>query len=155
MAVRTQDAGDIRMNSLNWPRIFLCGFVTGVVFALLSAVLIGLVGEDFLAAVGAPDRPRRGPGLYFAAAAAGIWAMWLYAAIRPRFPGNLGAVIAVGFAWWILAGLQSLKWILLLGIPSSAWLPLSLNLGPILIAIYAGSLLYGIGSPPRSSASPN
>ncbi len=129
----------------------MCGFVTGVVFALLSAVLIGIVGDDFLAAVGAHGRVRAGPGLFFAAIAAGIWAMWLYVAIRPRFSGNLGAVAAVGFAWWTIACLQSLKWVLLLGIPTSAWLPLSLNLGSTLVAVYVGSVLIGSGRPPGDS----
>ena len=41
------------MSSLNWPRIILCGLVAGVVFTLLSAVLVGTLGSEFLAAAGA------------------------------------------------------------------------------------------------------
>jgi Na+-translocating ferredoxin:NAD+ oxidoreductase RnfD subunit len=69
--------------------------------------------------------------------------MWLYAVVRPQFSNNLGAVIAVSLAWWFIASLQSLKWVLLLGIPLSACLPLTLNLVPTVIAVFIGTSLFG------------
>lgn len=136
------------MSSLNWPRIILCGFVAGVTFTLLTAVLVGTLGSEFLAAAGAHaaaggGSTKTGPGLYFATIAAGLWAMWLYAVVRPLFSNNLGAVVAVGLAWWFIASVQSLKWVLLLGIPLSACLPLALNLVPTMIAVFIGSTLFG------------
>lgn len=113
------------MGSLSWPRIVLCGLIVGATFTLLTAVLVGTVGGEFFAAAGAHAAAgdgigKTGLGLYFATIAPGLWAMWLYAVVRPRFSGNLGAVVAVGLAWWFIASLQSLKWVLLLGIPLSA-----------------------------------
>ncbi len=134
------------MSSLKWPRIILCGFVAGVTFTLLNIVLVGTFGSEFLAAAGAHaagGSTNTGPALYFATIAAGLWAMWLYAVVRPQFSNNLGAVIAVSLAWWFIASLQSLKWVLLLDIPLSACLPLAWNLVPTVIAVFIGSTLFG------------
>lgn len=136
------------MNATNWPRIIMCGLIVGVVFTLLSAVLVGLVGSEFLAAAG-PGAAGTGPGLYFATVLAGIWAMWLYAVVRPQVPGNPAAVITVSLAWWLIAGLQSAKWVLLLDLPLSAVLPLAGNVVPTGIAVLVGSVLYERVGPAR------
>ncbi|MFM9952972.1 MAG: hypothetical protein ACKVVO_02865, partial [Opitutaceae bacterium] len=68
---------------------------------------------------------------------------WLYAIVRPQTSSNAGAVVTVSIAWWIIVSAQSLKWILLLGIPLNAWLPLAANLVPIAIAVFVGSALLG------------
>lgn len=130
------------MSSLNWPRIILCGFVAGVTFALLSAVLVGTFGSAFLAAAGGGSI-KTGPGLYFVTIAAGLWAMWLYVVVRPQFSSNVGAIITVSLAWWFIASLQSLKWVLLLDIPLAACLPLAGNLVPTVIAVFIGATLFG------------
>lgn len=136
------------MSSLNWLRIISCGFVAGMTFTLLGAVLVGTLGGEFLAAAGAHaaaggGSTKTGPGLYFATIAAGLWAMWLYAVVRPQFSNNLRAVIAVSLAWWFIASLQSFRWVLLLGIPLSTCLPLAWNLVPTVIAVFIGSTLFG------------
>ena len=136
------------MKALNWTRIILCGYVAGVVFALLSYVLIGGFGGEFLTAVGSRASVDGGsaktdPILYFVTISAGVWAVWLYAIVRPQTSSNAGAVVTVSIAWWIIASAQSLKWILLLGIPLNAWLPLAANLVPIAIAVFVGSALLG------------
>jgi hypothetical protein len=136
----------------NWPRIVLCGMVAGVVFTLLTMLLVGAFGGEFLAVAGAHAEAgdaaiKTGPGLYLATVAAGIWAMWLYTVLRPRFSNNLGAVIAAGVAWWVIASIQSLKWVLLLGIPLSACLPLAANLVPTVIAVFVGATLFGSVQP--------
>lgn len=136
------------MTSLNWPRIILCGLVAGATFTLFTTVLVGALGSEFLAAADAHaaaggGSTRTGPALYFATLAAGLWAMWLYAVVRPQFSSNFGAVITVSLAWWFIASLQSLKWVLLLDIPLSACLPLAGNLVPTVIAVFIGSTLFG------------
>lgn len=100
------------MSSLDWPRIVLCGTVAGVVFTLLTMLLVGSFGGEFLAVAGAH-----------------------------------GAAVAVGIAWWMIAGIQSLKWVLLLGIPLSACLPLAANLVPAVIAVFVGAALFGRTQP--------
>jgi hypothetical protein len=136
------------MNLVNWTRLTLCGLIAGAVFTLLTPVLVGTVGSEFLAATGAHASAgdgvtKTGPGLYLVTVFAGLWAMWLYSVVRPRLTSRIGAVLTVSLAWWFIASLQSLKWILLLGIPLSACLPLTANLVPTAIAIYVGSVLFG------------
>ncbi len=138
------------LNSLNWPRIILCGLITGVVYTLLTAVLVGRLGGEFLATTAihtstGETLAKGGPGLYLITVFTGLWAMWLYAVIRPQASGKLVAVAKVSLAWWIIAGLQSIKWILLLEIPLSAWLPLATNLIPTVIAVLVGSTFFGDG----------
>ena len=136
------------MSSLNWPRIVLCGLIVGVVFTLMTAVLVGTFGSEFLAAARAhaadgSGTTKTGPVVYLLTVFAGLWAMWLYALVRPRFESTVGAVATVSLAWWLIASVQSLKWILLLGIPFSAFLPLTANLIPTAIAVFVGSVAFG------------
>jgi hypothetical protein len=140
------------MNALNWPRIVLCGLVTGVAFTVMSVVLVGVLGQDFLAAVSesavaGTGAPKTSPALYLLTVAAGVWAMWLYSVIRPGSASNIGASVVVGLAWWVIASLQSLKWIALLGIHTAAWLPLTLNAVLCVIAASIGAFLFGAVQP--------
>ena len=130
--------GSPAMGRINWLRVLLCGLVTGGVWTLLSVVLLAVAGEEFMAALRriGPDHSSGGvPLTLIANLAAGIWAMWLYAAIRPRYgPGVKTAVIA-GFAWWFLQSLQSAKWVTLVGALSN------LNLYPIAAATLVAMIL--------------
>jgi hypothetical protein len=40
----------------------------------------------------------------------GVWAVWLYSAIVPKYGAKLTTVAMAGAAWWILKTLQSAKW---------------------------------------------
>lgn len=135
------------MGKNNWPRVFLCGLVVGGVWTLFSVTLLALVGEGFLTAVRNgrqnPSGPSAGLNLFliFANLAAGLWAMWLYIAIRPRYgPGPKTAVWA-GLAWWLIASMQSVKWVALLSVPSAvALIPLAATLPAIIVATLVGGL---------------
>jgi hypothetical protein len=134
------------MNLVNWTRLTLCGLIAGAVFTLLTGVLVATLGSEFLAAAGAHASTgvtQTGPGLYLATVFAGLWAMWLYSVVRQRFTTRIGTVVTVSLAWWVIASVQSLKWIFLLGIPLSACFPLAANLAPTAIAVYIGSVLFG------------
>lgn len=136
------------MGTLNWLRIFLCGAVAGVVFALLSAVLVGAFGGEFFKLIAARKptgdiAANSGPALFLASAAPAIVAMWFYAVVRAAASSRLQAVCMASLAWWMLATLQSLKWVLLLNIPATACLPLLSNLAPTLIAVGVGAMLFG------------
>jgi hypothetical protein len=81
--------------------------------------------------------------LLFSNLAAGVWATWLYTAIRPRYgPGPKTAVWA-GLAWWVIVSMQSAKWVALLSIPPAAVLiPLAASLPAIFVATLAGAWFY-------------
>ena len=75
--------------------------------------------------------------------AEGVWAMWLYAAIRPRYgPGPKTAVIA-GLAWWVISSLIDATWGSLGFVPKEALLgPMAASLPAIILAALAGAWLY-------------
>ena len=135
------------MREFNWARVFVCGLVAGSVWTLLSVTLLAFAGGDFLATV-RDDHQRTPSGglhmfLLFSNLAAGVWATWLYTAIRPRYgPGPKTAVWA-GLAWWVIVSMQSAKWVALLSIPPAAVLiPLAATLPSIIVATLAGAWFY-------------
>ena len=94
------------MGKINWPRVFLCGLLTAAIAILLALPVFALtrVGSDVLAGfeAGGEAFPVLVPILHLAI---GIWAMWLYAAIRPRYgPGPKTAALA-GLAVWVFGAL--------------------------------------------------
>ena len=141
------------MDRLHWGRIALSGLLAGLVWNLLAMLLLGLVGDAFLAEV------RRGPGGgtlagipfgFLANLAAGIWAMWLYGMIHPRFRTGPRAAAVAGCAWWVIVSLQSGKWVALQGVPLRAVIgPLLVTLPAILLATQSGALTYRLTLAPR------
>jgi hypothetical protein len=93
-------------------RIALCGLVAGVVWNLLSAVFLAVFAPDFVPSVrrSAPF-PAQGGAFFFAVdLLMGVWAVWLYSALVPRYGANPITMATAGVAWWSLRMLQSLKW---------------------------------------------
>ena len=100
------------MRGSQWVRVVLCGLVAGVVWNLASAVSISFLAPGFVASVqGSAPRPPLGGEFFFALdLAMGIWAVWLYSAIVPRYGARPITVAICGFAWWTMKTLQSAKW---------------------------------------------
>jgi len=134
------------MGSINWTRVILCGLLAGGVWTLLSVILLALVGGDFLAAVTGGRQHALGSGVHVFLLStnllAGIWAMWLYAAIRPHYgPGPKTAVIA-GFAWWVIVSMQSAKWVALVSGSPTVVAPLVATLPAVIVAALLGAWPY-------------
>lgn len=135
-----------QMKEFNWPRILVCGLVAGGVWTALSVILLALVGDEFLTAV-RQGRTDQGTGsslfLVFMNLGAGIWAVWLYAALRPRYGAGLKSALAASLAWWLISSMQSAKWMALLGItPSMAFAPFVATLLAIIAATLVGAWFY-------------
>lgn len=93
------------MGRINWSRVILGGLVAGLIFSVTDFFVNGVVlGQDWEAALKALGHPGSPKALIFFvtwAFLAGIGAIWLYAAVRPRFgPGPKTAILA-GIAFWI------------------------------------------------------
>ena len=141
------------MGKINWGRVFLCGLLTGAVWFSLLLLILAFVGRDFtMAFVAASQKSGARP---LAAGPAGIallallnlalavWAMWLYAAIHPRYgPGPKTAAIA-GFALWIIGALADT---ILGGFgllpPGVLVAPVAASLPAIIVAVIVGARLY-------------
>lgn len=135
------------MGRINWRRVLLCGSVAGVVWTLLSSVVTVLVGHDFAAAV--PGNRLAAPSgglvtfLFLVNLLEGIWAMWLYAAIRPRYGAGLKTAVVAGMSWWAISSLIDATWGSFGFVPVQAlWPAMAASCPAILIAALAGAWLH-------------
>jgi len=132
---------------INWGRVVLCGIVSGVVWTVLSSLITALLAKDFVVAVpgGRLSKPPAGfvAFLFMVALMMGIWAMWLYAAIRPRYgPGAKTAAIT-GLSWWAISSCVDATWGSFGFVAPSAVLPASAaSLPALIIAAMVGAWLY-------------
>lgn len=135
------------MGKINWSRLILCGVLTGVVWTVLSATSTRYLGADFNFAV--PGNKIFAPSAGLAAflltvnLAGGIWAMWLYAAIRPRYGAGAKTAAVAGFSWWVVSTLADATWGSFRLVPVKALLPLSaVSLPEMIVAVLVGAWLY-------------
>jgi hypothetical protein len=121
------------MGKINWSRVFLGGLLAGVVLMVVGGINFFVFREDLTAALEPLGRPLELTAgnmvfwfiLHFVV---GITAVWLYAAIRPRYgPGPKTAACA-GVAFWFITSLADVAWISLV--------PFPLGLGVTLLVIY-------------------
>lgn len=109
-----------------WFRTVLCGMVAGGVWTILSLIVLVVWGDEFLRIV---DRRTAASSwgdlwLMLSNIAGAVWALWLYTLLRGRYaPGARMAALA-GFSWWLLATLQSGKWMTVLGVNAATVAPL-------------------------------
>jgi len=136
------------MGNINWGRVLLCGLVTGVVWGAVATPVLLLIGQDFLAAipVGNPFSPLQARLVAFYGLlwfVMGVWMMWLYAAIRPRYgPGPKTAAIA-GLATAVFGILADAVWVSMgFASPAVVAAPIAAAVPILIIAAIAGAWLY-------------
>ena len=136
------------MGKINWGRVFLCGLVTGVVWGAIATPVSLVVAQDFLAAIpiGNPFSPLQ-PGLvaFFGLLwfVMGVWMMWLYAAIRPRYgPGPKTAAIA-GLATAVFGLFADAVWVSMGVVPVDVVVaPIAAAVPILIVSAMAGAWLY-------------
>jgi len=125
--------------------LLLCGLVVGILFYLLNAATLALFGEEFLSVLEtAPAYPQLGGEYFFTVdLLMGVWVMWLYSAISPRYGAKPATAIFAGIAWWAIKSLQSAHWIGLGFLPvEGGFLLLAISLVSAASAVLAGAFLY-------------
>ena len=94
------------MGKVNWVRVILGGLLTGVIINVFEFILNGLLlAKDMQAAISALGKQMGGGQLLMFAAwgfLVGIFAVWLYAGIRPRYGAGLKTALCAGLAVWCL-----------------------------------------------------
>ena len=95
------------MGKINWGRVILGGLLAGVVVSLFEGVAGWAFGQEYQAAMTALGKTMEmTPTLmiYFLAFGFvyGIFAVWFYAAIRPRFGAGPRTAACAGFAVWLI-----------------------------------------------------
>jgi hypothetical protein len=104
--------GRAAMGKINWNRVFLGGLLAGVVLIVLGYVTLAVylrnVVDPELAALGHPVQQTVGFQMFWIVFnfISGILAVWLYAAIRPRYGAGPKTAICAGLAVWALQGLS-------------------------------------------------
>lgn len=127
------------MNRISLARVASFGLLVGVVWTLLSAAVLAVVGENFVAAL--PERSSS-TRLFLLGAniVAGVWAVWLYASIRSHYGPGIKSAVITGVSWWTIQSLQSSKWVAL------GTAPISASLGPAFGTLPAMVLAVALGA---------
>jgi hypothetical protein len=128
---------------VNWRSVLMCGTAAGLAWSLMTLPLLILFGGEIIDAVPRPLVTVGRLGSFTLNVITGIWALWLYAAIRPLYgPGPKTAAIA-GFSWWLIATINTRQWTEI-GLLRFGGLPVLIAASlPILIAVTTlGAWLY-------------
>ncbi len=111
------------MGKINWIRVILGGLVAGVIINVFEWLLNGvIIAKDMEAAMSALGRQLGGGALAMFSVwgfLVGIFAVWLYAAVRPRYGAGPKTALCAGSAVWCLGYLLA------------SVTPLALNLFPL------------------------
>jgi len=136
------------MGKINWNRVILGGLVAGVIINVFEFALHGFVlAKDMDAAVRALGREVGGGALLMFLAwgfLVGIFAVWLYAAIRPRYGAGPKTALCAGAAVWGLGYLLAAVGPIALHLfPRHIMaIGLAVGLAEVLVGTVAGAWLY-------------
>lgn len=140
------------MTSINWYRVLLGGLVAGLVMNVGEAALhAGILGGDALELYEALGVTQAAQAWTLAALVSvtfvlGLTAVWLYAAIRPRYGAGPWTAVCAGLVVWVLAHLWAGVYLGagFAGIvtPRLAWIPVAWGLVEAPIGTLAGAWLY-------------
>ena len=102
----------LNMHKINWSRVVLCGLGAALAWSALSLPILVVFGRALIEA--APPAPLLGADRAAAGfalnALAGIWAMWLYAALHPRYGAGPRTAAIGGFSWWLIGSIVTCHW---------------------------------------------
>ena len=136
------------MGKINWTRVILGGLVAGAIINIFESVLNGVaMAKDMEAAVSALGRQMGAGQLAMFIVwgfLVGIFAVWLYAAIRPRYgPGPRTALCAGASVWGLGYLLASVTPLALHLFPRRLMaIGLAVGLVELLVGTLAGAWLY-------------
>ncbi len=138
------------MGKINWNGVILGGILAGIIIDVgefvLHGVVLGPQWREVMEALGRPLQETVGSMVFYVllGLAYGMLAVWLYAAIRPRYGAGPRTALYAGVGVWLLAYL----------LPTLVWMPTGLfpgrllriallgGLAEILVATLAGAWLY-------------
>jgi hypothetical protein len=73
--------------------------------------LLVLFGGNIIDAVPRPFVTVGRIGSFALNIVAGIWAVWLYAAVRPCYGAGSKTAAIAGFSWWLIATIATWQWV--------------------------------------------
>jgi hypothetical protein len=98
------------MGNINLQKVLIGGLIAGVVLNVVDFVLYGVVLKDQMAAAMTalgkqPMTNAQMPWFVFLDFVAGVFLVWLYAAVRPRFGAGPATAAKAGIAGWFAGSL--------------------------------------------------
>ncbi|HEX6164443.1 MAG TPA: hypothetical protein VFZ31_13830 [Vicinamibacterales bacterium] len=131
------------MGGINWRSVLMSGILAGLAWSLMTLPILILFGGEIIDAVPRPLVTAGRLGSFSLNVLAGVWAMWLYAVLRPLYgPGPKAAAIA-GFSWWMVATINTWQWTEIGLLRFKGLVPLIAASLPILVAVTTfGAWLY-------------
>jgi hypothetical protein len=98
------------MGKINLQKVMVGGLIAGVVLNAVDFVLYGVVLKEQMAAAMTalgkqPITNAQMPWFVVLDFVAGIFLVWMYAAVRPRFGPGPATAVKAGLAVWFVAGL--------------------------------------------------
>ena len=98
------------MGKINLQKVIVGGLIAGLVLNVFDFLVYGVwLKNDMNAAMVALGKPAMTTNMIlwfvFLDFLFGIWLVWLYAAIRPRFGAGPRTAVMAGVAMWVLFGL--------------------------------------------------
>jgi hypothetical protein len=147
---------DSRINGRRVVAGGLLAGLVGIVLEILAEPLFGLDWTAWLAAYGLPA-PGGAVMAYFLVGGSliGMLAVWLYAAMRPRFGAGPGTAIRAGLVVWALACLfptAGLAAYGLVAMDAHFWVPALFPIVQWPLATLAGAWVYREGVMPGAGA---
>jgi len=137
------------MGKINWGRVALGGLLAGVVLNVYDWLLNGVIlMNDWNTALQALGKGQMGGSMvvWFVVCdfLIGLWTLWFYAAIRPRYGAGPKTALIAGLGGWALIGLINTLSTLPMGILPPGLLHWNL-IGALImypVAAVAGAALY-------------
>src|SRR6266404_2964129 len=137
------------MGRINMARVILGGIVAGLIINIVEGVLNGVILKaewaEAAKAIGRSEVTVKQIVMFnIWGFAAGILAIWLYAAIRPRFGAGAKTAMCAGLLIWLLAFAMANGMMAFLHI-YPLWILLTITavaLPEVLIASVAGAYIY-------------
>jgi hypothetical protein len=136
------------MGKINWTKVILGGLVAGLIINIFEYVLNGVVlAKDMEAAISALGRQMGGGALAMFIVwgfLVGIFAIWLYAAIRPRYGAGPKTALCAGATVWGIGYLLASVTPLALHLFPRRLMAIGLAVGlvEVLVGTVAGAWLY-------------
>ena len=99
------------MGKIDWKRVMMGGLLAGLVVNIFEAVSGILLQEEYKAAMAALGKTmQESAAIYYIVYGFiyGIFAVWFYAAIRPRFGAGPRTAVCAGIAVWFIGYLLPL-----------------------------------------------
>jgi uncharacterized membrane protein len=134
------------MGKINLQKVIIGGLIAGLVLNIVDYVLYNMIlKQQLAAAMTALGKPPVGSAQapYFVALdfVTGIFLVWLYAAIRPRFGAGPATAVKAGLALWFVAGFLGNMYMWAMGI-----MPQNLILVPMVVMLVSCPLAGVLGA---------